>query len=293
MLCALAHSFPPRIAGLLERDRGLTRNFREETVTDLLMASLVGLEPFGVQSSTTRTSRRPGETWSGFSRRPSRSTAAVICGSSFKRSARDTQSSKAAAIRSMSISTTERATQAQTLVGHAAATPATLPLYIFYHPSSALAARKGRSPAIEGINLVFASLVAPVVKGGCAKSKKLVAYCRNQFLPLSDILCWPAFVSGIASQPADSARFSLAADSTFSASFHPDLVARRLMDRWERTSKLVDRRDAGRPDIRAADGIPTSVRRAIDGEVTSADRKQLRRPRVIFSTIQTAGDPGI
>ena len=49
MLCELAHNFPLRIAELLERDRGLTRNFREETVTDLLMASLVGLEAFGVR----------------------------------------------------------------------------------------------------------------------------------------------------------------------------------------------------------------------------------------------------
>src|SRR5947208_9647550 len=48
MLCALAHSFPPLIAQLLERDRRLTRNFREETVTDLLMAGLLGLKPFGV-----------------------------------------------------------------------------------------------------------------------------------------------------------------------------------------------------------------------------------------------------
>src|ERR1700734_3542592 len=49
MLCELAHQFPLHIAALLERDRSLTRNFREETVTDLLMASLVGLEAFGVR----------------------------------------------------------------------------------------------------------------------------------------------------------------------------------------------------------------------------------------------------
>lgn len=49
MLCELAHSFPPRVAELLERDRGLKRNFREESITDVLMASLVGLEPFGIR----------------------------------------------------------------------------------------------------------------------------------------------------------------------------------------------------------------------------------------------------
>jgi hypothetical protein len=49
MLCDLARSFPPKVAELLERDRGLKRNFREESVTDLLMASLIGLEPFGIR----------------------------------------------------------------------------------------------------------------------------------------------------------------------------------------------------------------------------------------------------
>src|SRR5579883_2943951 len=49
MLCALARSFPARVAELLERDRHLKRNFREETVTDLLMSSLIGLEPLGIR----------------------------------------------------------------------------------------------------------------------------------------------------------------------------------------------------------------------------------------------------
>jgi hypothetical protein len=47
MLCDLAHTFPTWVAKLLERDRHLRRNFREETITDLLMASLVGLEALG------------------------------------------------------------------------------------------------------------------------------------------------------------------------------------------------------------------------------------------------------
>jgi hypothetical protein len=38
MLCDLAHAFPPWVEKLLERDRSLRGNFREETITDLLMA---------------------------------------------------------------------------------------------------------------------------------------------------------------------------------------------------------------------------------------------------------------
>jgi hypothetical protein len=43
MLCEFAHRFPRYLANLLERDRFLTRNFREETATDLLMMGLVAL----------------------------------------------------------------------------------------------------------------------------------------------------------------------------------------------------------------------------------------------------------
>jgi hypothetical protein len=40
-LCQLSHQFPPFVEGFLERSRRLRRRFREETVTDLLMGSLI------------------------------------------------------------------------------------------------------------------------------------------------------------------------------------------------------------------------------------------------------------
>lgn len=43
MLCEFAHAFPDRLATLLERDRHLKRNFREETATDYLMMGILGL----------------------------------------------------------------------------------------------------------------------------------------------------------------------------------------------------------------------------------------------------------
>lgn len=41
MLCAFAHQFPTFVEKLLDKDRALRRNFREETITDLLMGGLV------------------------------------------------------------------------------------------------------------------------------------------------------------------------------------------------------------------------------------------------------------
>lgn len=49
MLCEFANRFPRDLAILLERDRDLTRNFREETATDLLMMGLRPLQPLGVR----------------------------------------------------------------------------------------------------------------------------------------------------------------------------------------------------------------------------------------------------
>jgi len=46
MLCEFANRFPQNLAILLERDRHLTRNFREETATVLLMMGLGGVDKF-------------------------------------------------------------------------------------------------------------------------------------------------------------------------------------------------------------------------------------------------------
>ena len=43
MLCLFAQHFPRSVANLLQRDKKLKRRFREETITDLLMANLVTL----------------------------------------------------------------------------------------------------------------------------------------------------------------------------------------------------------------------------------------------------------
>ena len=40
MLCHFAHQFPPFVANFLESSRDLGRRFREETITDMMMAAL-------------------------------------------------------------------------------------------------------------------------------------------------------------------------------------------------------------------------------------------------------------
>jgi len=160
---------------------------------------------------------------------------------------------------------------------------------------SALAPFNGE-PAIEGVNLVFANKVAPVVKGGCGRKKKRVTYWRKHFMPLSDILCWPTVVTGPPLPPApDVAQFVVGPPGwttlPTTAGFHPDLVARRLRHRRQITGESAPEIVAPAQAIEPAFGIPADIRRAIAGETTDEERKELKRPRVIFSSSLRRNDP--
>lgn len=300
MLCKFANTFPSRIAKFLERDRGLKRNFREETVTDLLIASLVGLEPLGIRVDF------PDEPTTGGDMDWIFAAPLEINGGRYLRLILQAKRAQFSKLKQDGYwfyqhldHGTPRGAQAQTLVSYAASSPdgkSTLPLYVFYHPTSALKPNHGSLPAIEGVNLVFASQVAPIVKGGCARKHKRVAYWRNNFMPLSEMLCWPAFVTSSPAAPSsDLSRFALGSDAetTFGLTLacHPDLVARRFHNLWARRSQVAPKLDGSEFPASPAEGIPATIRRSIAGETTDEERKQLKRPRVIFSTRLRRDDP--
>lgn len=299
MLCEVAHRFPPRIAELLERDRTLTRNFREETVTDLLMASLIGLEAFGIRVDF------PHEPTTGGDMDWIYAAPLEINGGRYFRILLQAKRAQLQDLVSTSYwyynhldHGTPRGQQAQTLTSYASTSPAgmaTLPLYILYHPTSALAPVAPGQPAIEGVNLLFAHHVAPIVLGGCKKSEKRVTYWRSRFMPLSDILCWPAAVT--ARRPLgtpDATQFMVGSTQVvlpeLTGGFHPDLVARRFREQRDRMAPLASP-DRPSPPIAPADGIPPDIRRAIEGQVTQKDRQELKRTRVILSTRLVRGQP--
>ena len=189
--------------------------------------------------------------------------------------------------------------QAQTLATYASSSPGgmpTLPLYMLYHPTSALGPTEVGRPDIEGINLVFASDVAPIVLGGCQRTEKRVDYWRDRFMPLSDILCWPVVVGmRRAPPPAGTTRFIVGSTDValpnVTGGFHPDIVALRLNRRRERASKFGALPETPPLPIEAADGIPIDFRRAIEGHLSPDERKGLKRPRVILSTRLRREDP--
>lgn len=303
MLCELAHSFPPRIAELLERDRKLTRNFREETVTDLLMASMVGLESFGIRVDF------PDEPTTGGDMDWIYAAPLEINNGRYLRLILQAKRAQYARLKASGYwfyqhldHGSPAGSQAQTLVGHAASSPggmATLPLYILYHPASATTRATSKLPAIEGVNLVFADLVAPIVNGGCKRKDKKIERWRRHFLPLSDILCWPIAVEAQPpSTPPDATRFVIGGGAAtlplLSGGFHPDIVARRLNERRSSTGASRATGDTESPSavtVEPAEDIPEDIRRAIAGNVTVKDRKQLKRPRVILTTRITRTSP--
>jgi len=276
MLCELAHSFPHFIAKLLERDKDLTRNFGETTVTDLLMASLIGLAAFDILFDFPDEQKTGGDMeWIYVAKNDDLYFRVIM---QAKRAKRVALKGGDYWYYDHLAHGTPPGQQAQTLVSHAATAPGTLPLYILYHPTSALASAVPPLPAIEGVNLVFARDVASVVGRVCTKDEKKADYWRNRFMPLSDLLCRPVLVPA-PGEPAesDARRF-------MSGGFHPDLVARRFRDRWEKISVLSPAESPPPAMIEPAVGIPSSILRAIDGQITPEERKALKRPRVIFTT---------
>jgi hypothetical protein len=299
MLCDLAHAFPPWVAKLLERDRSLRRNFREETITDLLMASLVGMERFGIRVDF------PDETKTGGDMDWIFVAPLEMNGGRYLRLILQAKRPQYIKLTSGGYWLYRHldhgdppGQQAQTLVAHAKGSPgvrATLPLYIFYHPTSALAPFNGE-PAIEGINLVFASHVAPVVLGGCGRREKRVSYWRKHFMPLSDILCWPTVVSGPpVSLDPEATQFvvgpAIGATLQVTAGFHPDLVATRLRQRRQAIPQSSLAPGTPPTAVEPAEEIPEEIMRAIVGEVSEDERKTLPRPRVVFSTRLRRADP--
>ncbi len=298
MLCEFANRFPKDLAILLERDRHLTRNFREETATDLLMMGLVSLQPFGVRVDF------PDETATGADMDWIYAAPHEVGSGSYLRLMIQAKRCREATLKDGSTywyydhldHGTPKGSQAQTLVSHAATKPDgmdTLPLYMFYHPETALASSAGALPAIEGVNIRLARDIVGTVAGGCKRMEKKVSHWRPGFMTLSDLLCWPVLpLPAPAPPPAAPATEFLRTTGLdpityLGIAFHPELVAERVnavRGEAERSADLDFQ-------VRPSEGLPDEIRRAIAGEVTAKDRAALKRPRVVLSTPLPREDP--
>lgn len=299
MLCRLAKRMPVHIAGLLERDAGLTRNFREETITDVLMASFIGLGSLQIKVDF------PNETQTGADMEWIFIGPGVPNGVKCLRIL--LQAKRAAFLKSFKgywlykHLDHQDGQQAATLMRQQTKPSVpipTVPMYIFYHPTSALAPKTSKLPAVEGVNIVFAHDVAAAVSGGCGNKERKLEKWRPQFLSLADVLCWPSVVS--AHHPTAFALSFMSGDFEnirLSGGFHPNYVVQRLKRLSERVGS--ERSAEGRleyPTIvipEPSDTLPPDIERAISGQQTPEDKESLVRPRVIFNTDLSEADPRI
>lgn len=291
-LCEFAHQFPDLAARILHRDRHKRRNFREESVTDLLMAGLTAFEPFGIYVDFPKDESKTGEDMNWEFVDPNAADG--------RRYLRLHIQAKRAILgapkrnpywwyRELDHEAQRNAghgSQAERLLSAAAAIPGCVPLYMFYHTQDALRAEdiKNKLPAIEGVNAMFATHLAPVLtanppktgNGRWARADKEVATWRPKFMPLSALLCFGngPFVFTLPSGP--DAAFLLVPQA---ASFSPGALADRLEEHRKTQLSVGEQRDAA--PIEAIQDVPDETMNAIrlrrDG--VSAE---VKRPRAIF-----------
>lgn len=289
LLCDFSRRFPELAAEVLERDRHKRRNFREESVTDLLMAALIGFEPFGIRVDFPDEKTTGADMdWEFVSLHPINGNTyfrlyiqakRAICTKSLKLPKwhyreLDHESPKGSG----------KGSQAATLVAAAAAEPSCCPLYMFYHPQSALDSATGLLPAVEGVNAVLAHPIAAAVAGGCKIDTKRVDQWRSMFMSLSDLLCWPEGMIFYPQARAFGRRAMVLRPAHYSAAFSPEGIANRLDLNRRRIREMSGRTESLflEEPIRAGFEVPPATMRASQGEMTIDDRRALKRPRAIF-----------
>jgi hypothetical protein len=307
--------FPDFIADFLNLERNKSRKFREETITDMLMAGLIGREQFGISVDWSPDEHVTGADMEWIFAAPRQGPNGLYI--------RLLIQAKRATYHRLRVRPShwryahlnhDKGAQATALVNQAAAIPGTLPLYIFYHPRPALKPKRRRHRSIDGVNLVLAHLIEPLVQGRCPPRIKRVSYWRPHFMQLKHFLC------GIQAQqalPLGTILGFLRAQDELEGSLaiHPNIISVKLQGQiiasfrkvFERRDELRIRKEMGArltaeeralleadfevPDIRVQEGIPASIRRSINREIGQEEIAQLERPRVIFYTNRVLGRP--
>lgn len=287
-LCRFADRFPHLAAQILQRDRFKTRNFREETITDVLMAGLVGLEPYGIRVDFPRSEKATGNDmeWHFVAPQNVRGQRYLRLNIQAKRASFLSGGKTNPSYWRYAHLDYDNGAQASALIAEAAKIPGCVPLYMFYHPTDATEPATESLPAVEGVSAMLAHGVPAVIGKGCTSSQKAVSFWRPDFFPLHDLLCWPISMPAMEVYPDEDFPLFLAflepADGLL-LRVSPQRLAEKLE---EHRRRLADRKgvadtEAVQP-IAAVDAIPPSILRAINGEVSTEERDQLPRPRAIF-----------
>lgn len=199
MLCYFAHQFPPFVESFLERGRGLRRRFREETVTDLMMGSLITAGGGRVIVEFPDEPVTGADMEWNFVDQTDGTFFRILLQA--KQAYGDGQQWTRHTYRELlHTSGTGTKLQAETLCDTARAPgSATYPLYILYHPAHTCElARKDGVTGVAGVNLVDGYLIERLVKAANNRalrtSNKSLRVIAPHIFPLSEIFCPPTIL---------------------------------------------------------------------------------------------------
>jgi hypothetical protein len=293
-LCQFSREFPKKVADLLglEEEKRLmkmplSRRFREETLTDILMGGLLPFHPHLIQHiDFAANERMTGHDieWEFVDFLPDGRKRYLRLHLQAKRAA-PSKGGRAWRYKELDYL---KGGQAKNLVDEARIRGRhCVPLYLLYHPEQVLEPQAGKLPAIEGVNVMLAPAVARAVQGGCNYKTRRVQHWRKHFMPLSTLLCWPGadFV-----QAFSALQFIVGRSPVFASGVSPDALASRLEE--HRRSLLNLDADAGADfvgePIEASDDVPPETMGTISGkfeQVRAYDGEELggeARSRAIF-----------
>jgi len=279
--CDLAQRIPELIANFLELENNVGRRFREDSLTDIIVASMLQI------LGSNATVLTPNETFTGSDFdilivEPATGDAIQYRLQAKRLSPHHSQwdwgSYKELAHPHGS------GAQASTLIRSSAheAIP-TIPLYAFYNPTSACQASGG---VLSGLELADGRQVNEIVKTLIkAKPKrprlKRVAHLQDLFFPLSTLLCPPGDITGVAAvvAPEQSRRAVLQA-----------VESRRPSWLQEEQIRVLD---APRPRLAERPADPVLPDRVIEDIPSSVPPHKLHRryPKVVEDALRTDGPP--
>ena len=279
LLCEFAHSFPWLAAEILHRDTHKRRNFREESITDVLMAGLTAFEPFGVRVDFPEDESKTGEDMDWEFVRPDATDGRryLRLHIQAKRAIRSKGSVPYWFYRELDHAVPKKGakgTQHNLLLQGASALPGCVPMYIFYHSRDALSPSHAGAKAIEGVNLIFADAIpVNLTKKAWPVADKKVEKWRSHFLSLSDVLCFAGSPPTLPAEAGTLFRWLLfGIDGKGLVS--PGELADRLN---EQRSDLSEARF-----VEATDEIPEATMRALERRERFKRLPDLKRPRAIF-----------
>lgn len=200
MLCDFAEAFPAFVADILEREAELKRSFREETLTDMWVSSLVPLKKYGVHVDLAIESETGGDLEIWFlSKRLDRALAFIIqakrihCRRGSPRPAGCiTQSWKTHSFPHLDYHGGKgrpKGSQAHDLVNASNNTGRNLyPLYAFYSPQH-VCDKSGKQ--VDGVMLADGFDVRDRIVRGLSNRKrfKQVGALQDLFIPVSKMFC--------------------------------------------------------------------------------------------------------